>query len=962
MLAHHPITGKEIRVIQTDASIWKEQKTLVFSKHPSVWDTVNTDALSNGSAPSYYLVTKGELRSDLCSKAKLIVTSRRIPVPTLTNVLCLEEFDKLYPHLGPAWDGTEEDAVLLLAGLLRYPYVSGVKGWRAERLGIQCRVEKPYRLWWITQYYKSDSILRAQELQTCLQKNCDSQLIERVVLLNEKKEDVDSRIDQRVIGKRITYSDVMEAILGMPDDVLVAFANADICIDDATWPSLWSVNMEDKFLALLRYDIDKKGEPVLFGPRADSQDTWVVRAVDIKKRGRAALEGLDIEFGYMGCDNVVALEMLKKKFLVVNPAYSLKTWHYHASGVRSYDKNNVITRPVFHYIHPSGFHDLNPIIKLKAHVQSVEYTLNLPVRGRGAKNWLYTVNKKLNDSVMSWNLESLNSVKLVGPPILTLTNCFQTYQGLVYDKSSMYIGPAVKAQKVWSSAEVHGMIPTLECKRGLIVPWPPGAETSREIYILQYISRILQLRSASGWMDGEFFCAESTTVVEALNMFRWGVAKMPVIKYETDMQVWCHAAYAHTVTESDCATPDDVAALRSAIQWSPSVLSNFRLSSMRIVIVEDGTVLTQEFLRAAEDVLERAFDVQIVYPGRTSADRMRDVLRGAWGIICSGGGLAVCGWNWLLPTGAYVFEVNSDNDVAIKLSASCGLEHRFVTKDTILEGVFAEEEVFTAASRPSVPVIHIPRGCVEGYFSHDGNEFREMVKLWGKNGYVRVKEDSAATMVWWGNVGANGVLLYDRPTDDWKEAAPLTEKAWAHTLGGKTPWTFWPQNPELVEEMALVPRSWDERKGVVFHGRASTNTQQRRRPVVWEDACDTWSLSFTEEAPLTPYLYLEALRAARFGLCLPGASTRCTREIECFAMGCVAIITPGVDMSGYINRPVEGVHYIRAEDPTSARAAALAMSQEAWSAMSAAGHTWWKENASCEGSFNLTKKAIDSMK
>jgi hypothetical protein len=66
-------------------------------------------------------------------------------------------------------------------------------------------------------------------------------------------------------------------------------------------------------------------------------------------------------------------------------------------------------------------------------------------------------------------------------------------------------------------------------------------------------------------------------------------------------------------------------------------------------------------------------------------------------------------------------------------------------------------------------------------------------------------------------------------------------------------------------------------------------------------------------------------------------------------------------MSGYKNQPVEGVHYIRAEDPKAAREAVLAMSKEEWTAMSTAGYQWWKENASCEGSFTLTKKMIDSM-
>ena len=31
MLARHPLTGNQIRILQTDASIWKERKTLVWN-------------------------------------------------------------------------------------------------------------------------------------------------------------------------------------------------------------------------------------------------------------------------------------------------------------------------------------------------------------------------------------------------------------------------------------------------------------------------------------------------------------------------------------------------------------------------------------------------------------------------------------------------------------------------------------------------------------------------------------------------------------------------------------------------------------------------------------------------------------------------------------------------------------------------------------------------------------------
>jgi hypothetical protein len=73
------------------------------------------------------------------------------------------------------------------------------------------------------------------------------------------------------------------------------------------------------------------------------------------------------------------------------------------------------------------------------------------------------------------------------------------------------------------------------------------------------------------------------------------------------------------------------------------------------------------------------------------------------------------------------------------------------------------------------------------------------------------------------------------------------------------------------------------------------------------------------------------------------------------AMGCVPIVAADVDMDSYAVPPVAGVHYLRVSVPEDVPAA-VAVSEESWQAMSDACRLWWKENASCAGSFELTKR------
>ena len=968
------MTGKPVKILQTEASLWKEKKTLAWVEAGGAippWSTVSSGQLAGGVWPEFVITGSAHDAMASSQHVKVVfVTGKRIE--SIPNCMSLLDMEGAYPHLGAAWDGTREDAVVMIAGLLRYRRVAGAWSGRAESLGLVREECAAARLWWITQYYHPPTAARDREITTCLRRNAASVLIDRVVLLNEKKEKLPSglgsKVVEGVIGGRLNYRAVLEwiASAAVPDDVIVAFANADICIDDASWRDLWSVNLNGKFLALLRYDVPASGdveEAQLFGPRADSQDTWIVRAADVKALQPSVVQAFDIPFGKMGCDNAIALEMFRAKFIVVNPALSLKTWHFHASGVRNYVKTDIVDKPIFMYLSPNGFHDLQPVTK--------------------------------------WSdLAAGELVQADGKTALRIQSCFGTPGGLVFDRRRILIGPGKEAAAEWSAVELHGLTPSMECKKGLVVPWPGGAEDSREVYLLRYLARILRLRSAEGWDDGEFHCADTPWGAETLSVFKWlrgakgasGVplATMPVMKYDEQVQTWYRDALIYPVTDGDAVCAEDVAALRGAVRGWTSGGTAGGGSKRRLVLVEGGT-LTAQIADDVEEILEKTWDVKRVYTGRSSADRMRDMMIGAWGVVCAAG-LETTGWNWLLPVGGYVFELavgttkklegatlsvcSELNHIEVRVRA--GLPPLDVASEIIREVASAARSAQAAEAGAGLPVIWMPRKDLEGYFGHPGDSFREMVRLWGERGWVKVREHATATMVWWGAVGAEGVLLYDRPNHDWRLAAPEAEQSWRRGLFGNPrppagsstskamPWSFWPRRPSFVEEIVTDGvKGWDARtRGLVFYGKIENKVQERRRAADWSEACaatpSEWILVRGDEPyPFTQREYLERLATAKFGLCLAGYGLKCHREVECMAMGCVPLVAPEVDMDSYAVPPREGVEYLRVADPAAARAAATSMDQATWERMSAAGHAWWRANASCEGMFALTKKLAE---
>ena len=160
MLAKHPKTGKDIRIMTMDSSVWRDQKTLVwFDDVPAGaawnrWDvgTTSTAAAEKLLAAGIQLdvvvcLDEGAqewLQAGHWRKSRLVVVPRSLVTAMgmdkllqlrMNNLLCVDEMHELYPFTGAAWDGTAEDAKALVALVLHFGRSFPVASERTWALG-----------------------------------------------------------------------------------------------------------------------------------------------------------------------------------------------------------------------------------------------------------------------------------------------------------------------------------------------------------------------------------------------------------------------------------------------------------------------------------------------------------------------------------------------------------------------------------------------------------------------------------------------------------------------------------------------------------------------------------------------------------------------------------------------------------------------------------------------------------
>tara|TARA_B110000285_G_scaffold122715_2_gene138723 strand:- start:891 stop:2297 length:1407 start_codon:yes stop_codon:yes gene_type:complete len=212
----------------------------------------------------------------------------------------------------------------------------------------------------IYQYFIPKIASRVKEIKETLKRNVLNEQISKIYLLNERIYSTEelgiqsNKIIQIVIGKWITFKDVFSFVEKEKLNGYIIMANSDIFFDN-TISNLHYTDLDccQKMISLLRWEYrgeENLDECKIFGPRWDSQDTWIFHSKqNVLEKYR---NWFDFSFGQPGCDNKIIYLLLILGVELNNDPNMFKTYHYHMETGRNYSKE-VIPSP-YGYLIPES--------------------------------------------------------------------------------------------------------------------------------------------------------------------------------------------------------------------------------------------------------------------------------------------------------------------------------------------------------------------------------------------------------------------------------------------------------------------------------------------------------------------------------------------------------------------------------------------------------------------------------
>jgi hypothetical protein len=1062
MLAHHPTTGQPIRILRTEPTIYKDNRTLVWLrpefKESHRWNRWNVviseidaipianrkiDAIvlpADADVVSWFPVLQTFCTSDsevLLIAPTAIIDSLYADGFSYERCIPYEELYDTYPYLGEPITAKDpiEKVILSVAHVLRMNRIVWTAAAIRDELAIPVRMAYDAwnrtcngtlmhvapdaddavvpRMWLIQQYFRHSNSRRAREIHTCLERNLACPYIDHVLLLNEQAYadmPVSEKLSVHHLPHRITYYDVLRTIqTQVPAGAYVAFANADIWFNE-TLADLWRIQLAERrlCLALLRWeDNGAESEPTIFGPRADSQDAWIVA------RDCVDFDVSDDEFGFpFGkpcCDNAIALLMLKKRFIVANPAYSIHAMHLHISKVRNYNPKDILYRPHYLHVDPTAIQPMRVVNDLVEHAapKQIAAVWNKHVLGKSFARPVLSLRD--DDAKLVCNMLKLDRIykyvyseqNMYTPdetiPLYNFKGgAFVTMDGLVSSFKDIYVGAHPVWKTMWESANLSSIMTSVHIPSMIAIPCDDLCAWSLGAWVLKYLPRVLAIRRAvasTGKDAPEFLVPRIPDVGSFLNDCKWsdGANSVSVTPMFDDMNYYSEDVWAVPPTDGfNYTTMQDIELLRELLP--PHTSDQDCPVAVFCVDDDEHAVCTRGWAEeTADKILPSGW--KIIY---SSASDLPSVRRKAFQEASWIFGMgAALDWIWYARPGTSVCEFMYDDAPVgdhIHLAGAAELRHvlsvvhrREATvwqRQNALMDVgriikqygFKEMLAVTQSASRVRPRILLPAGeILQGIHAHDGSGFREMVRIWEERRYVTVESTSESSFCWWGGIGET--LLYDRPTARWWHNPPNYQMAMfgspappgppAHSMR-QSLWGYWGKSPRALESIAASLhnlRGYDSRPiASLFLGKVENGLQIERTRANWSSAVELFSMPVDITGAKYPYTmceYLDKLCNARFGLCLPGSGTKCNRIIEYFACGCVPIVTDGVNTQDYLVQPIEGVHYFKASKPEDVARIVRETPPAKWAEMSAAGRNWWRNYASAEGFFRLTWARIE---
>lgn len=215
------------------------------------------------------------------------------------------------------------------------------------------------------QFYINNNDERQNEIRKTLLYNCNNNFIDNIYLLNERiytDEELgvkSNKIKQIVIGKRLTYSDIINFVNYNNIYGYIVISNADIFFDK-TISNIQRCELikNKKIYCLNRFNFNSENLSQLdidLSGRPDCQDVWIYHSKFNNILFNKDI--FDIELGTPGCDNKIIYLFKILGFNCYNEPEIIKSYHFHKILVRNYDQNTKRPNYPYYAIFPVLKHD-----------------------------------------------------------------------------------------------------------------------------------------------------------------------------------------------------------------------------------------------------------------------------------------------------------------------------------------------------------------------------------------------------------------------------------------------------------------------------------------------------------------------------------------------------------------------------------------------------------------------------
>jgi hypothetical protein len=891
----------------------------------------------------------------------------QVPEDHENCIVCDEKFDTNYSHCSSVAVASENIPLIAcrLASVLRYKTISSDE-------------EEAPKFHIVTQIWKPVSSRRWKELCTSLRKNLENPFVSKIHLLLETENcreafsSLPSELQEKVIAvpwnRRLTYKEVLKYMGSkIPATDFACLANTDIFFDDSI-REVWNIDMKNRCLSLLRYEATlawasagaKAPEPEIFGHptgRDDSQDCWIFRAADLAATDWSAL---NFTLGQAGCDNCFAGELIRRRFTVCNPAMTIKSYHLHESGLRTYSENDRVTYGLYATIAPCGLMESRIL------------------RADSFKGTKIKVEETKTARIMNWNHGQTDRAPYE-------RGCSAIFRGA--SKDSVIFGDDAVVPELRTNLRIVNVGKEAVITREGLIATADGIGFGDDIDISELLWNQTEYTSLSATtpVPQTVFWPTTDSSIFQLGRLAWLASitgSKAVVPTAPGPAKMLYDFIGVTATGSNAAlhvTEDakgPLPAASNALILKPVVEY---LRRQFEPIFSDLTKATNSWaFYGTSDEIVSEFDTIIensiikYLPVTAAALKVIRVFNESANLVLSSA--AGIPYLWCMRPGSTVIDLQPSLGAA-RMATAAGLKYMpliFDKESTFDCARIIRKSVNELLAAPKISAnrkIFVPQ-IKDGFHGHSGNALREMIELWAEAGLVeRIFHDGV--FCWLNAVG--DTLLYERDTLEWLEDAdvPEAEKVWCQALfanaqhpDGKA-WIYWGYSPRLLARTAAAANAnaTTRTKNLVFYGKIENARQFKVRSVKatgidWSVACDEFVMPVGGKYLYTQEEYLGRLAESKFGLCLPGTGPKCFREIECMALGTVPIVTPGVDMEGYAIPLQEGVHYLRAETPEEAKRLASEVSNDTWRTMSAACRKYYEDNLTPEAAWHLTEKLI----